>query len=363
MPIAAVALAISYLTVSIAYMLSRAFHLPRMEAWARMEYRELIVSVILIAGVAFGITLVNAANAQFSGGADIFQSSYEYLDRSAEEMMGVYEKLLIADRYVAKMASFYYNIAVPLFLATATFSQSPRGGISVLSMMIAVGLDTLSAGVFLQMSQKVLLQFFEENSFRWLLPLGIVLRTFGFTRKLGATLMAIAIGTYAVYPLSLLFAEKVYSQLSAPVEIKMPPEPPDLQDTMICNPFVQNFMQLGSIAWWLNPAGPCVPECTGSTFGFWACMLACFPTAQFSYSAINSIFLLAAAPALLQYASMSLDDVFEPIRDAALPAVAQNAMLTAVLAVFSIILTISSTRALSAQLGGDTQFYGIYKLI
>jgi len=374
-PLAIISLFTSFMLVSIGYMLSKGFHLPKLEAWARTEYREVIFSAIIIFALAFGMVLIDSLNTQFSPPApsslppacsafnnagSVFQSACVYLDSSSDGLLDLYYTLLIADRYIAKLATFYYNIAVPLWLATATISASPKGGVSVLSMMIAAGLDALSTSTFLQMAQKALLQFFFDNSFRWFLPLGIILRTFSLSRKLGATLIAIAIGTYVVYPLALVFASHVYDVVHSPVQVVLPHEPPDLQDTLICDPFITTFMQYGSYAWWfIWFSGPCA----GATYGWWACMQAHFPLAQSMYNVANKVFLIANAPMLLQYASIDLDKIYTPIQEQALPAIATNVMLTAVLAVFSVILTVSTTRALSTELGGDAQFYGIYKLI
>ncbi|MFA6036429.1 MAG: hypothetical protein WC759_05770, partial [Candidatus Micrarchaeia archaeon] len=308
LPLGMIALFTSFMLVSIGYILSKGFHLPKLEAWARSEYREVLISALIIAGLVFSIGIIDMVNSQFSPAyssepSPVCQAAYApgttfytactYFEHSSDGMLDLYYTLLIADRYIAKLSSFYYNIAVPLWLATATVSQSPKGGVSILSTMIAVGLDTISTSVFLQMAQKVLLQFFFENSFRWLLPAGIILRTFGLSRKLGGTLIAIAIGTYVVFPLAAVFASHVYASIAINPIIILPTEPPDLQDTMICNPFVNHFMKLGSVAWWfIWFSGPC----SAATYGWWACMLAHFPQAQSLYNAANSIFLVANAP-------------------------------------------------------------------
>ncbi len=50
-----------------------------------------------------------------------------------------------------------------------------------------------------------------------MLPVGIVLRTFYFTRRLGGAIMAIAIGLFAVFPLTYLFAAQIASGFSSTV--------------------------------------------------------------------------------------------------------------------------------------------------
>ncbi len=50
-----------------------------------------------------------------------------------------------------------------------------------------------------------------------MLPVGIVLRTFYFTRRLGGAVMAIAIGLFAVFPLTYLFAAQIATGFSSTV--------------------------------------------------------------------------------------------------------------------------------------------------
>lgn len=62
--------------------------------------------------------------------------------------------------------------------------------------------------------QAVLLKFISLVSIPVLLPVGMVLRTFYFTRRLGGALMAIAIGLFVVYPLTYLLDAQLTSQYS-----------------------------------------------------------------------------------------------------------------------------------------------------
>ncbi|MDO8339342.1 MAG: hypothetical protein Q7T16_01665 [Candidatus Burarchaeum sp.] len=420
LPLAGIALLTTAFVISIAYMIAKGFHLPQLEGWAKLEYHELLVSALLLGAIVFGIGMIDVVAGQLGQGKDMtFQVSADpanadsapaepldpsdplsdpvyvskatctfgggstsafalertyafdecYLEKSADHMIYVYRQLSKANRYISKMTTFSYNIAIPLYLFSASVYKAPHAGLSYLPGLIGGGMDALASSIFIQVSQKLLLDFFHAVSFSWILPFGLALRSFTFSRKLGATLIAIAIGTYVVYPLTIAFAAGVYDApgMVKDISINLPNEPPNLQDTAICSPFVQNFMWVGSITWWFVWF---TPECTGTTFlGYLECMLAVYPEAQSIFNGINAVFLLAYAPTLWDYAfKVHPEALYNLLADptnpqAILPAVSHNAMITAVLSVFSIILTVSATRSLSMQLGGDVQFYGIYKLI
>lgn len=65
--------------------------------------------------------------------------------------------------------------------------------------------------------QAVLLKVVSMIAIPILLPIGIVLRTFYFTRKLGGTIIAIAIGLFTVFPLSYLLDAQITSGYSSSV--------------------------------------------------------------------------------------------------------------------------------------------------
>ncbi len=65
--------------------------------------------------------------------------------------------------------------------------------------------------------QAVLLNVVSMVAVPVLLPIGIVLRTFYFTRKLGGTIIAIAIGLFTVFPMSYLLDAQITSSYSSSI--------------------------------------------------------------------------------------------------------------------------------------------------
>ncbi len=79
---------------------------------------------------------------------------------------------------------------------------------------IRYAIDVLSATLIGVETQGVLLQFISMTAIPILLPVGIVLRTFYFTRRLGGTIMAIAIGLFAVFPMTYVLDANLASAYS-----------------------------------------------------------------------------------------------------------------------------------------------------
>src|SRR3989338_5160194 len=257
LPLAGIALLTTTFIISIAYMIAKGFHLPQLEGWAKVEYHELFVTALLLGGIIFGIGFVDivagalgqgqpmsfqvsefsdqaesgpvTASCTYGGGSGssfALERTYAfdkcYLENSADHMIYVYRQLNKANRYISKMTTFSYNVAIPLYLFSASVYKAPHAGLSYLPGLIGGGMDALAGSIFIQVSQNLLLQFFKAVSFSWILPFGLALRSFTFSRKLGATLIAIAIGTYVVYPLSIAFAAGVYDHLGKDININLP---------------------------------------------------------------------------------------------------------------------------------------------
>lgn len=106
---------------------------------------------------------------------------------------------------------------------------------SIFTPILSVLSSVITTLVFSLLSievQAALLKFAGIISINVLLPIGIILRTFYFTRRLGGTIIAIAIGFFCIFPLTyLLNAQLVYSYSS---------------NTSLSNSFLQNTTQLKS---------------------------------------------------------------------------------------------------------------------
>ncbi len=104
---------------------------------------------------------------------------------------------------------------------------------SIFTPVLSVLSNIITTLVFSLLSievQAALLKFAGIVSINLLLPIGIILRTFYFSRRLGGTIIAISIGFFCIFPLTyLLNAQLVYSYSS---------------NTSLLNSFLQSTSQL-----------------------------------------------------------------------------------------------------------------------
>ena len=85
----------------------------------------------------------------------------------------------------------------------------------------------ISVNLMMALSAKMfLLIYIQENMLAFFLPVGIILRTFHFTRGIGAFFIAMAIGFFFVYPIT--------SFLMSGAEAPDKPEMPDIFSTGMC---------------------------------------------------------------------------------------------------------------------------------
>lgn len=210
----------------------------------------------------------------------------------------------ISSLYVilALISSLKFNFIIGLSLS------------SVFTPLLSILSSIISTLVFSLLSievQAALLKFAGIASISILLPIGLVLRTLYFTRRLGGTIIAISIGFFCIFPLTyLLNAQLVYSYSS---------------NTSILNGLLQNSSQLKTKL--LNP----VPISNNSSI-----------SQNFILSVSNSI--------------TSFSNYFWSIINSVINEVALIIVEIFFLPLLSLVLTIVSIRELAKILGSEISF-------
>jgi hypothetical protein len=178
-------------------MVSVIFDLRGLRNWAKSEFYQALASAVIVAGLAslcfimfdVGITAIIGAN------KDPFQLSQQYIDGVLTDLSSIYVSTYDTNfNYeILPTFSFYINAAAfsikPFFWLTPIVI-TPNHLVTQLVTFV-----TITASF-----QKALIFFFINTGFAVFLPLGIILRTFPFTRGAGGLLIALAIGFFIVYP-------------------------------------------------------------------------------------------------------------------------------------------------------------------
>ncbi len=93
------------------------------------------------------------------------------------------------------------GLSINLVVANISFSSVIMPLLKEIQYIIGI-LSTVAIGISMQ---SIILQFISVTALTAILPLGLILRAFYATRKLGGFLMAVSLGMYVVFPLSYLF--------------------------------------------------------------------------------------------------------------------------------------------------------------
>ncbi|MFH1520937.1 MAG: hypothetical protein ABID61_04785 [Candidatus Micrarchaeota archaeon] len=97
---------------------------------------------------------------------------------------------------VSTIVSYYQTISLDF----GAFALSPFANLGSISNIFTVQLLSINAIMMLGQLNVNITTFIGQNALGLLFPLGLVLRTFFATRKLGGFLIALAIGLYIFYP-------------------------------------------------------------------------------------------------------------------------------------------------------------------
>ncbi|RLG20049.1 hypothetical protein DRN67_00980 [Candidatus Micrarchaeota archaeon] len=209
----------SFFIVAIGWMLARGFNHAGLKRWVRSEMYQvlanafLVVGLIAIVGIVLNaVSLVTADIATAMGGLEYsdvdtglptgvavdnpFILAQLFLDENIHCLRIAYLDAYIADSWIEPVSQFSIGIAG----MDAVSASTPLSIIvSALYFMAHNTAFLLLANYF----QRHLLIFIYQTMFTLFLPIGIVLRTLPVTRGAGGFFIALAIGLYIVYPVSL----------------------------------------------------------------------------------------------------------------------------------------------------------------
>lgn len=239
--IAAIAISLAVVFAALVYMLGQALNNERMIAFAKLELVEAFYSAVLIV-VALTVlaTATEAAGTLIKGvypdpglGAQVCGPAFDpyfndfdnkfpchmrmaryYLDTLyAEGKLFNYELLSIHMWY-----SFFQNIGISADFhehSTGSVNYSPLGSAfslpsSIYSYMFEFGMKSMVIVRF----QQFFLNFINYSLYPVLVMLGLILRTFPFSRRLGGQLMAIGIALFFIFPMFYVLGAIVFKNIA-----------------------------------------------------------------------------------------------------------------------------------------------------
>ncbi len=364
--------------LGLAYMAARLFELSVLDAWVKIELQELMASIVIAVFCVALIAGVNAAS-QFlveekGGSTDVTGAARGFLrDTVFADGQELYLTLTKAYFNIAKVASYSYTAGQSFGgIISVSYSASPGSGLSPLLGEIGQAMDAVANMMLLTASQSAFLLFFQSAA-TIMLPVGIFLRSFSLTRKVGGVVLAAVIASAVIYPAAVMVSKEVYgtyhqdlrTTLNGINNIEPAPDPP--LAGAICNPYMQTFVLSplpfigGELGWYVLI---CIPLCA-----LIGCHGICYKVIEVTFIIIKSFFPILMLIPLLNYASrvgdfnIAYSSYYQPLQDFALPAVVKYSVLSLTVFLIPLIITIVLLRNITILFGGEPQLYGLSKLV
>ncbi|MEM4134228.1 MAG: hypothetical protein QXO35_02585 [Candidatus Micrarchaeia archaeon] len=253
-PLFAVAIGIGFGITGLAFMLARTFQLPQMETWARAELFEVTGSAFLVLIILITLGVIDNLFIATLGMKPT-DLSLDFTNRISERLM---------DRYIDSVklgAAVGMLSGPPVQYLGATSSTSDKSGqinqgsgtqatggndgkpvqssetpnriwmVAIKSFKMnyltfyaadvfnghfnlvqSITLTSLAISIF----SHILLNFINSIAIPFLIPFGLFLSIFAFTRKMGRTIIAFGVGLYLFVPLSIIIAQTMYDSAFKP---------------------------------------------------------------------------------------------------------------------------------------------------
>ena len=133
------------------------------------------------------------------GSCNAFDVANYDLQRFRNQISNGFYIVLAINLVVAGLASTVISYSVTGMGPTMSIGQ----GLSNTSQQLSTAMIAIVSAQLITMTQLLLLQV-SARLFGFLMPAGIILRSFGITRGFGGSLIAIALGFYLIYPLAVV---------------------------------------------------------------------------------------------------------------------------------------------------------------
>lgn len=220
LPMASAAVLVTYLISALAFMIGQGFRYDGVVEWAKNEFWEASLSAMMVGLIFFFVVFMTDVSETLVGQNHI-DAGQAYIDEASGNLWGVFSSALGAIQTYAYLSNWWGRFFIPIpffssYVPPLVFAWlrlgttlAPFGGyaevlsgLSPLFTMIWTAVLTLAAeGAMLSFAKMSMLQVF--------LPLGLACRAFTLTRKMGGTMIALALTLYFVYPLSLALCKEV----------------------------------------------------------------------------------------------------------------------------------------------------------
>lgn len=373
-----------------AYMFSQLLQNSQLEAWSKSEWKELILAGITVSLVLAAVSAVGMEQilATITG----YQSSNSFINAVENRFQGFTNNLTTDYIHTIKVAnrlgmvsSYSYTRAGGYIFYFSQLS-GPFVGTSGLMQSLAILAGNLSNALMVYQAMLIFLKFFFNTSIEIILPIGLAMRFIPFTRRVGGTLIALALAGIFIYPFSMVLVAEIHdnigvqhSQLTPTDLEKFTMNLPSSLTELCTNDFIRFFTSFNEWGWWLTICLPyCKLHCAASAEP--TCFNLCFtPLSGICWNAISFPFFnlvqttLLVSTSIVQVAEAqhitnalnggNIGIMFDIVTNKLVIPVGNAASVPIMEAVLVAALTIVGARSISAALGGEIAIVGLERLV
>ena len=208
----AIALALVSVAIAAAYMYGKAMEAPEAEVWARDEAANLVITVLLFAGLAAFFTGACNLAVAYTGDSP-FAATYNYLDRLAynQALPGI-KHLIDLSLHNQEGATKYLYVG---FVPYTGHGIAPDASKRALSANEEFTIDLFLPMIASLEAQRQILQALQIFSSSMLLPFAFILRLIAPTREMGNMMIALFFGIYIVAPTMYALSSAAFDKVMA----------------------------------------------------------------------------------------------------------------------------------------------------
>ncbi len=357
-----VIVAISIFVIALGFMLAGILNNPQFSAKVKEEMRATITGILLLIVVVGIVTSINAFIETYTGYKDAGALSASVLEKFEEKVKFLFVEYSAVLTRIGQYAGLSYNVAFPIAVYQLNFGEAPFSGLgSVSSSIHGIG-NVLSTFYFALISLKVLLPFTAWIAKDYLLPVAFAFRLMPGTRKIGATLIALALSAAIVLPAAVVVVgDFLDAAVSMPHYTLVEEKPMHLRihdpmrmggiQLIVCSPAFQAIVQPKDQVYdWII----CIPlSLVGVPYN------ACEVWVDIAYSYVFVAAAVLQFSAILNFIFMdTLAEVFNPLMDVFIQAVVELSTTLSIFFISITLIVVSAYRSISIALGGEFFMYG-----
>ncbi len=366
MGIATLALMISVFIVALSYMAGEALSMPTLKAWSKSELYEMLLSATIIGGTAAGLVVLSGIALGVSGNANFFAPGEFYLSQMSSTSLSIYLSLLQHEAIIGILSTAGISIYSPeMIVSLASFSVVPSAGLSVVSDALITIIDAVGVAIVAFVGQKIILQFFKDTMLNFFLPAGIALRAFPMSRRLGSSVIALAIACYFIYPMSLVFNQAIFEN-AVPIDYKHYQNLVDVCSEDKGGAYAAYMVDLQQATnatenkYYQPPPPTQQPNAINKLMSVFTWFS---DQAKFAVNIVSTI-----TDYVLKYSFFLIDVrkatalLYESVIQQITPAM-QFMVYAVISPIINIVITVTAYRSISSSLGGEEEIFGLGKII